>query len=1094
MNNLFYSKGIFCPIDKGKIWNHLIKMKLTGILLATSMMGAYASSSAQITLHAENTKIETVLESITKQTGIHFIFKEGLLKNEKATIEVRDATLDKALDQIFKSSAFYYMLHRGTVVIKRKNEGSAVREHNAVNIEYVQQQVIKGKVHDTKGNLLSAVSILLKGSNIGTSTNSRGEFQLTLPDGQKGTLIFSALGFKQLEVPINNKAEINVIMDDDQVGLDEVVVVGFSEVDKKHIASSVSQLDMEKIKNRPIFKMQDAFSGTIPGVTMMRGSSMPGSVPGTISIRGISTLQNADPLVIVDGMEQSIHDIDPNQVKSITVLKDAASASMYGSRGANGVIIIETERGQTGQFKVFTNNWFAVNKPIDLPKFVGAVDFMKLRNETLIQQGQPAIYSEETINKFASGELKEVNWLDQIMERTSTAINNNASISGGGGVGTFNLMLGHIKENGLNTIEGTQKFSARFNTNINIADKFVLMADFYAHRLQVDRLLANDDGHGLYKQAWRLNPTQQIFYDSELTEHYILHNNINPIASIKHGGTKNNMYDRSTINLRPKYNINSNLNIEGNVSYMINKSANKQKRLTYKFFDEKGAPAAIWGNDVNASQGVSESQLTARMLINFNKELRQSKDKIYVTAGSEVMNYTYTDFREISKASFFGKLNYSFDNRYILELTGRSDGSSKFAPGHRWGFFPSGAFAWNLHNEQFFKRILESNTVNNVKIRASYGLIGNENVAPYLWQESVNTWGWTIRVPNPNFSWEKQKQWNLGLDINAFNSRLSFTAELYHKNSYDLIYDKFAVPPLTGSNSLESAVNIGAVENKGWELSASWSDKKGDFSYTVGGMLFDNRNRMLKAGYNENDRLIFKGDNNRIWYKGVPINNYYGFQSDGYFQTQEEIEATPAKMPNSKPGDIRYIDKNQDGIINDEDRTYLADPLPHYNYAINLDFRYKGWDFSALGQGIGKRTGRLIGQEAYPVYVDGNSNDLGAPRVEYVANHWTPENPNSRFPRLWTGPSPNTLLSDVWLSNAAFFRIKSLQLGYTFPKIGKSIKNFRVYVNAQDVFTFTKWEGLDPERIDVDSPGTNDGNGNYPRMATYSVGLSASIF
>jgi len=1094
MNNLLYSKGIFCPIDKGKTLNQLLKMKLTGILLATSMMGAYASSSAQITLHAQNTKIETVLESITKQTGIHFIFKEGLLRNEKATVEITDVSLDKALDQIFKSSAFYYMLHRGTVVIKRKNEDTSVPEPITASTVYLQQQVVKGKVHDTKGNLVSSVSILLKGSNIGTSTNAKGEFQLTLPDGKKGTLIFSAVGFKQLEIPINNKSEMNIIMDTDEVGLDEVVVVGFSEVDKKHIASSVSQMDMEKIKNRPIFKMQDAFSGTIPGVTMMRGNSMPGSVPGTISIRGISTLQNADPLVIVDGMEQSIHDIDPNQVKSITVLKDAASASMYGSRGANGVIIIETERGQTGQFKVVTNNWFAVNKPIDLPKFVGGVDFMKLRNETLIQQGQSPIYSEETINKYASGELKEVNWLDQVMERTSTAINNNASISGGGGVGTFNLMLGHIKENGLNKIEGTQKFSARFNTNINIADKFVLMADFYAHRLQVDRLLANDDGHGLYKQAWRLNPTQQIFYDSDLPEHYILHNNINPIASIKHGGTKNNMYDRSTINLRPKYNINSNLNIEGNVSYMINKSANKQKRLTYKFFDENGAPAAIWENDVNASQGVSESQLTARMLINFNKELRQNKDKIYLTAGSEVMNYTFTDFREISKASFFGKLNYSFDNRYILELTGRSDGSSKFAPGHRWGFFPSGALAWNLHNEHFFKPILESGTVNNVKVRASYGLIGNENVAPYLWQESVNTWGWTIRVPNPNFSWEKQKQWNLGLDVNAFKKRLSFTAELYHKNSYDLIYDQFAVPPLTGSNSLESAVNIGAVENNGWELSASWSDKKEDFSYTIGGMLFDNRNRMLKAGYNENDRLIFKGDNNRIWYKGVPINNYYGFQSDGYFQSQEEVEATPAKMPNSRPGDIRYVDKNQDGIINDEDRSYLADPLPHYNYAINLDFRYKGWDFSALGQGIGKRTGRLIGQEAYPVYVDGNSNDLGAPRVEYVANHWSTDNPYSRFPRLWTGPSPNTLLSDVWLSNAAFFRIKSLQLGYTFPKIGKSIKNFRIYVNAQDVFTFTKWEGLDPERIDVDSPGTNDGNGNYPRMATYSVGLSASIF
>lgn len=955
------------------------------------------------------------------------------------------------------------------------------------------QDGIKGIVRDSKGTPLAAVSILLKGTNTGTSTNAKGEYYLPLPKGNKGTLIISGIGYQQTEVSINNKAELHISLNQDQIGLDEVVVMGFSAVDKRHVASSVSQLDVEKIKNRPIFKMQDAFSGTIPGVTMMRGSSLPGSTPGTISIRGISTLGKADPLVIVDGMEQSIHDIDPNQVKSVTVLKDAASASLYGSRGANGVIIIETDRGQTGQFKVNLNNWFAINKPIDLPEFVGGLEFMKLRNETLKQQGQSPIFSAEDFAAYETGQKKDVNWLDEVRERTSTALNNNASVSGGGGVGTFNLMLGHIRENGMNNIEGSQKFSARFNTNINIADKFVLLADFYAHRLQVNRLMANDDGHGLYKIAWRMNPTQDIFYNVDRPEPYILHNNMNPVAAIHHGGTKNNMYDRSTINLRPKYNINKNLNIEGNVSYMLNKSANKSERLTYKFFDERNVPVTIWNNSIGAEQGVSESQLTARAMVNYTKDLRDAKDKVYFTAGTEVMNHTYTDYKEISKASFFGKLNYSLDNRYILELTARSDGSSKFAPGHRWGFFPSGAVAWNVHNESFFSGLLENKNITNLKFRASYGLIGNENVDPYLWQESVNTWGWNIRVPNPLFSWEKQKQWNVGMDLSAINDRLTVTAEIYHKNSYDLIYDKFAIPPLTGSNGLESAVNIGSVENKGWEVSANWSDKVGNLRYTVGGMLFDNQNKMLKSGYNAADTLIFKGDNDRVWYKGIPINNYYGFETNGYFQNQAEIDATEAKLPNTRAGDIRYVDRNGDGIINDKDRKFLADPLPHMNYSVNLSLSYKRWDFYGLGQGVGKRTGRLRGQEAFPVYVDGNSNDLGVPRVEYAENHWSAENPNSRFPRLWTGPTTNTLLSDVWLSNAAFFRIKALQIGYTIPKIGKSFKNFRIYVNAQDAFTFSKWEGLDPERIDSDNAAF-DGNGNYPRMATYSFGISTSIY
>ena len=647
-------------------------------------------------------------------------------------------------------------------------------------------------------------------------------------------------------------------------------------------------------------------------------------------------------------------------------------------------------------------------------------------------------------------------------------------------------MLGYIKENGLNDLEGTNKFSARFNTNINIADKFVLLADFYAHRLQVDRLHANNDGHGLYQIAWRMNPTQPVFYDSDLEDHYILHNNMNPVASIHRGGAWNALHDRSTINLRPRYHINDNLHIDGNVSYMINKSANKHKRETFKFFDGDGKPVTIWGNAVGSSQGVSVSQITARTNINYERDLRDERDKLYLIAGSEIMNYNYTDYREISKASFFAKVNYSFDNRYLFEATARTDGSSKFAPENRWGFFPSAAVAWNMQNEGFMAGLRESGVLTNLKLRASYGLIGNENVEPYLWQEVVNTWGWMMRVPNYEFSWEKQNQWNVGLDLSTLDDRLNLSVELYNKHSFDLIYSDFPVPPLTGSYYLTSSINIGEVENEGWEVTANWSDQVGELSYSVGGMLFDNVNKVLKAGYSASDTLIFKDNNDKIWYNGIAIDNYYGYQSDGYFQTQEEVDATSAKLPNTLPGDIRYVDQNGDGIINDADKVNLGDPFPHWNYSLNFDIRYRKWDFSFLGHGVGKRLGRLGGQEGYPVLMDGSNNSLGAPRQEYMDNRWTPETPDSRFPRMWTGASSNAVLSDVWLSDASFFRIKSIQAGHTFDNLGRNVRNIRLYVNVQDAFTFTKWEGLEPER--------NGGNGNYPRMATYSVGVRASIF
>lgn len=444
-----------------------------------------------------------------------------------------------------------------------------------------QQRSITGKVTDESGEPIPSVLVLIKGSTAGTTTDLDGTYSISVPGDV--TLIFNMIGFNGQEISTNGKNVIDVTLLEGSVDLNEVVVVGFSEVERQHLASSVEQLDMDLVKSRPIFKLEEAFSGTIPGVTLMQGNNLPGSVPGSISIRGISTLQNAGPLVIIDGMEQSLTDIDPNQVKNITVLKDAASAALYGSRGANGVIIIETDRGTTGQFKVNLHSWGALHNPIDLPDFVGASDYMQLNNEARGYQGQSLLFSDEDIAAAENGNYTNVNWLDKIMQRQSYSHNTSASISGGGGVGTFNLMLGYIDENGMNELEGSNKFSARFNTNINIADKFVLLADFYAHRLQVDRLQANSDGHGLYQLAWRMNPTQPIFYESELEDNYILHNNINPLASIEHGGSWNALHDRSTINLRPKYFINKNLSVEGNVSYMINKSANKYKRLTYKF-------------------------------------------------------------------------------------------------------------------------------------------------------------------------------------------------------------------------------------------------------------------------------------------------------------------------------------------------------------------------------------------------------------------------------------------------------------------------------------------------------------------------------
>ncbi|MGN6511825.1 MAG: carboxypeptidase-like regulatory domain-containing protein [Chitinophaga sp.] len=319
-----------------------------------------------------------------------------------------------------------------------------------------QQRTIRGSVTDSAGTAIPGATVLVKGTNIGTAAGTDGHYEIKVPNDNT-TLIFTSMGFQDREVTVGKQSVLNVRLQQSGKDLNAVVVMGFSKVERQHVASSVAQMDMKQAKTRPVIKLQEAFSGTIAGVTMQQGTNLPGSVPGSISIRGISTLQNSDPLVIVDGMEQSLTDIDPNQVKSITVLKDAASASMYGSRGANGVIIIETERGTTGKFKVDLNTWAAFQQPIDLPKFVNGADYMRLNNEARTMQGQTPTFSEDSIRKMETGELPSVDWLDEVMQRRANSQNVALSVSGGGGVGTFNLMLGHLRENGLNDVEGSRK-------------------------------------------------------------------------------------------------------------------------------------------------------------------------------------------------------------------------------------------------------------------------------------------------------------------------------------------------------------------------------------------------------------------------------------------------------------------------------------------------------------------------------------------------------------------------------------------------------------------------------------------------------------
>lgn len=1057
-------------------------------LVMTSAVNASVLKS-QVSLSVKQMPINKVFEQITKQTGVSILYSDNVIDgNQKVSFESNDSSLEEALSLLLKNQNCSFRVEKNQVVL------FPVEEKATTTQQKNKRKTITGIVKDENGDPIPFAYVLIKGQSSGTSTLNDGTYELSIPEDV--TLIFSYIGYTSLEIPTKGKTRIDVVLREANEVLGEVVVTGFNSVERQHISSAIETVDMEKAQTRPIAKLQEAFSGTVPGVILNKNSSVPGG-SSSLNIRGVSTLQNSAPLVIVDGIEQSMDDIDPTQVQSMTVLKDAAAASMYGSRGANGVVVIETKRGETGNFKVNVNTWGAILSSIEKPDFVGAYDYAILTNEAHAAQGLSPAFTDSEIADLQSGKTPQVNWLKKATPKTAHTFNTSANITGGGGVGRFGLMLGYNNEQGETGVEKSNKFSARFNTNINLADKFIIMADFYAHRLTVDRVWDKDNNYAnlVYQQAWKMNPTQQIDYPYnpdliiDAPRHYMLHNDINPVALINEGGFRKNMHDRITINLRPRYYITPKLHLAGDMSYMINKSSARWERMTYKFFDGNGRPVTVWSHEVDSRQGASTSQLTARGTMNYETDLREEKDKLYVVAGSEIMSTNDTDYREFTKASFFGKATYSFDNKYILEAAVRGDGSSKFAPGYQWGIFPSVSGGWNIHNEGFMEKISEEGMINTLKMRASWGKIGNENVDPYLWQEIVNNWGWTMRVPNPEFSWEKQKQFNIGLDFVLLKNRFSGSFDYYNKDSYDLIYNSYPVPPLTGAHNPVTATNVGEVKNKGYEISLNWTDKiNKDLRYSFGITFYDNQNSMQKVSQREGATdLPFKDNPNKIWRVGFPIDNFYGYQSQGYFQTQEEVDNTTAKFTGTKVGDIKYVDQNKDGIINDADKVILGDPTPRYNYSVNLNVEYKNWDFYVLGQGVGKRDGSILGLEGQPVINDSNTNSLGTPRKQYMEGRWTPENPNSRFPRMWTGTSPNSYLSDVWMSDASYFRLKSLQVGYTFKTVTKGISNLRLYANAENFLTITNWEGTEPERV-------RGASGTYPMMATYSLGLQVTFF
>ena len=948
---------------------------------------------------------------------------------------------------------------------------------------------IRGVVVDTKDppTPLVGVTVLVQGTVRGTTTDAEGFFSIKAKHGD--VLTFSFIGYTGKEYRVNKSvANLSIAMEEELTSIDQVVVTGMTSQQRKHIAASVGAVAPSNFENKPITRLSQALQGGTTGILVTQSSGLPGGDGATIKIRGVASLLGSDPLVLVDGFEFDMDKLDPSTVESVSILKDAAAASIYGAKAGNGVILITTKRGSAGKVSVSYNGYFGIQQPIYLPDFVDGATYMEYINEANRNTTGVDKYTPEQIRITREGSdpihYPSTDWMKETMRETAPIHEHNFTVSGGNTTARFALSAQYLNQDGMYKVmdNGFERLTVRANTTVNLNKDIMMFVDMFVGRdTQRQPETMNKT---ILDYIYLAPPTLVSKYPRKEGQkpgydyYGVYFEWMNPLANLERGTQVESVRDYVTINARPTWHIIPGLTLKGQVGYRIASGMDKKDRNAYVFLDYfSGNESGTFGAVKSATYTTRTSYWMVGATLDWTKEFGNHRINILGGWNEEVDRRNGWD--DVALLSFFGKAYYSYKDKYLAEVGIRRDGSSLFGDGHKWGNFPSVAVGWNVNREPWMQN---ARFIDNFKIRASYGMLGNNNVALYRYQTIIDNSGNEIVNGNPDLTWEKVKILDAGVDLSLFGQKLEVTFDWFRKVTDDMIVN---VPSTPSSGLLAAPMNVGKAEVKGYEIGVGFNHsftKDIDFSINLGYSY--NKSKWLEI---TNDELI---NGNTIYRKGHAIKEYYGYQAD-HLLTQDDLDfrvpiiggydgATTAQLP----GDIRYVDTNGDKVITTDDRVPLGDQDPHSVYYGNLSFRWKNLDFDMQVNGVGY----------VPIFYQGLiSNPLdpeyGGTPQRWHLDHWKAENPdrNAKLPRVTTDPGNNALLSTFWKENGAFVRIKYMQLGYNFKALAKKIHagNFRVYVNVQNPFTFTKVELIDPE-----TKGTHT---TYPMFKTYSVGLNVNF-
>ncbi|MBS2212700.1 TonB-dependent receptor [Carboxylicivirga mesophila] len=1108
------------PIDR-EARKLLRVMKILSILLLAFSLHLTAGVSAQgnkISLKVNNASIVDVLEDIESQSSFRFVFSSDLGDlSRKVTMNIHQEEMMNVLDEVLKGSEFIYRIQDDFIIFLPK-------ENNEIIINAQQVSVtVKGIVTDSNGEPIPGANIFEQANRMnGVITGFDGSYSIEISSGETA-LTFSFIGFNTQTVQVANRKTINVTLVEEATGLDEVVVVGYGTQKKANLTGAVESVMPEGLQSRPLTNTSAALQGQVAGAFISQTSGQPGNDDAQILIRGIGTFGNSKPLVIIDGMVGDLADVNPKDLENISILKDAASTAIYGNRASNGVILITTKKGKSGQMKVDYKGYAGVQQVTEMPDILKGVEYLELRAqaEANSNNGQyPTWYNDEYMYNYRNNVdpmmyPTDYDWISDTF-RSAAIYDNHVNISGGSDNLLYSVSVGYLNQDGIVDGNDTKKLTIRSNFS----------SYFFKDKLRLDLNLSGYDQITNDVVAGMDNAIYNVYVAPSTVRKYIPTVGYTGYgsnwAAKEEGGYRQTKSTPINVRMAASLEVVKGLKIDA--SYNLYSSSNELEiwnpSLTFYALQDNGQ--LLENTPTQAIlENYRETSLTkmADSQINYSSKIGESID-FNALAGFEARELSYKQYSmsrtnfpvnvpsmgigdpatqkngssayEGSWLSYYGRLNFNILNKYMLEATLRKDGSSRFED--KWGTFPSTSIGWRVSEESFLE---SADWLANLKLRASWGQLGNEAIGDYYaasnrmssnltynFNNTLYSAAAITRLADRSTSWETSEQLNLGFDIGLIRNKITATFDYFVKTNKDILMQL----PVSGTLGLSEApfVNAAAMENRGVEMMATYVGKYKELDIKASITASSTTNEITDLG--GQDFIIF--DNNLMWEVGKPFNSFYGFKTEGLYRSQDEIDnhlnseiGTAYAGMVAQPGDIRFADLNGDGVITADDRTILGKPYPDWVFSSNLDLGWRNWDLGLFFQGVFGVNSLNQGMITAPFH--GGAAATGA----WYRDAWSEDNPDSNIQRLYSEPNRFNIVSDYYMEDASYLRLKNVTIGYTIPKRlleGIGVSHVRVYGNIQNALTWTKMRyGFDPEK-----PSTTTNTLQYPQTRIFSMGVN----